>query len=48
MNGLDFELECMVFSIKPPDAIPMDFDICKHCVIDSVIKIDDRDKEYHG
>jgi hypothetical protein len=45
MNGLDVDILGMKFSVKPPNEVPIDFDICKHCVIDAVAKLDDRQKD---
>ena len=41
-NGLPFTVADHEFSIKPPEATDIDFDICKYCLIDAVAKLDDR------
>ena len=48
LNGLDVEVHEHTFSIKPPNAMHTNFDICKYCLLDAFYKLDDRPKIYEA
>jgi len=39
------KMDGVEIKVRPENTVPMDWDVCRYCVIDAIAKLDDRPKD---
>lgn len=44
-NSMLVKMDGVEIKVRPENTVPMDWDVCRYCVIDAIAKLDDRPKD---